>query len=568
MAIRLKYDAGLAVIPEDKAQQRFGQQLVQQQQKYANDQRQDIQTRAYDQQRLGMQNAAQANLMAMQGQQALERMNQAQQFGVQQNEAAQAAQMQQRDLGVFDTQLKTLNGMAQDALKNPNMPMDSKRRIQELLVGKGAVNGARFDDQQRQQYLSGYQKEMSGLLSQMQPEDPQHVKDNKGLSHYVPSLGRFASPDELTAMKKENPSLEVHAFQDGKMLPAPTPPKEQPKIPKSYEEHVGVDVVKAQKELDAMKERMRGQAEDAGNPYTDEDKLRADATAALKGDYDHLLGLNAAKIAGQAPAAQGQTSQAGQSAMPPAGQSSSPTPLLDQAAASITAADAYPPSQLSQPSKSGQKPWVPWSDRAVGEEYVDLDGSVLVKTPTGVISKGKVPPGTPLPVEAGSAPPDQSMSQTARDVAAADAAVSDSVPPVAAEQASLDALFPQDNTSPASQQQNPWMELAAPEQQKPAEQQTTPMVAPDFGKLTASATDDSDRAVFGKLQGMYDKQSPEIQNAISILVDSSKLKKERAAAALYLKNAGIDLEKLAGPKVDDATKRLNQYQKNSTTTMR
>lgn len=559
MAIRLKYDAAAVVIPEDKAQQRFGQQLVQQQQKYANDQRQDIQTRAYDQQRLGMQNAAQANLMAMQGQQALERMNQAQQFGVQQNEAAQAAQMQQRDLGVFDTQLKTLNGMAQDALKNPNMPMDSKRRIQELLVGKGAVNGARFDDQQRQQYLSGYQKEMSGLLSQMQPEDPQHVKDNKGLSHYVPSLGRFASPDELTAMKKENPSLEVHAFQDGKMLPAPTPPKETPKIPTSYEEHVSADVVKAQKELDAMKERMRGQAEDAGNPYTDEDKLRADATAALKGDYDHLLGLNAAKIAGQVPAAQEQPAvptTSGQANQPVA--SSKPQQSVPSAS----------PTSLSQPTQVDQKPWVPWSDRAVGEEYVDLDGSILVKTPTGVISKGKVPPGTPLPVESGVAPPDQSMSQAAREVAAADAAVSDSVPPVAAEQASLDALFPQDNTSPASQQQNPWMELAAPEQQKPAEQQTTPMVAPDFGKLTASATDDSDRAVFGKLQGMYDKQSPEIQNAISILVDSSKLKKERAAAALYLKNAGIDLEKLAGPKVDDATKRLNQYQKNSTTTMR
>jgi len=80
MAIRLKYDASGIVIPKNKSQQKFGQELVLQQRKYANDQVQDFQTRMYDQQRLGDQNAAMMEREKLQGQQVLERMNQAQQF--------------------------------------------------------------------------------------------------------------------------------------------------------------------------------------------------------------------------------------------------------------------------------------------------------------------------------------------------------------------------------------------------------------------------------------------------------------------------------------------------------
>jgi len=59
MAIRFKYDAAAVAIPQNEARQRFGQQLVLQQQKYVNDQRQGMQDRMYDQQREYRQTAFQ-----------------------------------------------------------------------------------------------------------------------------------------------------------------------------------------------------------------------------------------------------------------------------------------------------------------------------------------------------------------------------------------------------------------------------------------------------------------------------------------------------------------------------
>ena len=68
--------------------------------------------------------------------------------------------------------------------------------------------------------------------------------------------------------------------------------------------------------------------------------------------------------------------------------------------------------------------------------------------------------------------------------------------------------------------------------------------------MPASAKDDADRTVLSKLQGVYGTAKPEIQTALSIVLDPNKPKLEKAKAALYLKNAGVDLEKIVGPKAE------------------
>lgn len=72
---------------------------------------------------------------------------------------------------------------------------------------------------------------------------------------------------------------------------------------------------------------------------------------------------------------------------------------------------------------------------------------------------------------------------------------------------------------------------------------------PDFSSLATNAADDADRLVLRKLQGIYEQsQSPEIQNAISVLVDSGADARQKALAARSLRDAGIDINQLTAPK--------------------
>jgi hypothetical protein len=72
--------------------------------------------------------------------------------------------------------------------------------------------------------------------------------------------------------------------------------------------------------------------------------------------------------------------------------------------------------------------------------------------------------------------------------------------------------------------------------------------APDFGSLTVNAADEADRQTIGKLQGAYEQaKTPEVKNAISILVNPKSLREDKMKAVRDLKKAGVDINQLTVP---------------------
>lgn len=112
--------------------------------------------------------------------------------------------------------------------------------------------------------------------------------------------------------------------------------------------------------------------------------------------------------------------------------------------------------------------------------------------------------------------------------------------------------------------QNPWAEVANPptapsveapaptQAQAPVSQQSTPTPtanqqpkAPNFTSMIAGTKDVEARRVFSALQGIYQKSSPEIQAAISVIASDTSSDEEFISARDYLRSNGIDLAQLA-----------------------
>lgn len=98
MAIRFQNDAAAVVIPPNQSSRKYGQQLVQQRQKYDDEQRQGMRDNLYDRQKQNMQNAAQLGMQNLQGQQAMDRLLAAQKAAREQRiEQGQARIQQSKD---------------------------------------------------------------------------------------------------------------------------------------------------------------------------------------------------------------------------------------------------------------------------------------------------------------------------------------------------------------------------------------------------------------------------------------------------------------------------------------
>lgn len=114
-------------------------------------------------------------------------------------------------------------------------------------------------------------------------------------------------------------------------------------------------------------------------------------------------------------------------------------------------------------------------------------------------------------------------------------------------------------TSNASSQ-NPWNEAAgigtqaaaaptpaptpAPAQAVPP-QTAMPVKPPDFTALATSAPNDQERTFFTRMQSVYQQQTPDVQAAISVLLNTESSDVDAAQALEYLQSKGIDLNQLA-----------------------
>lgn len=128
-----------------------------------------------------------------------------------------------------------------------------------------------------------------------------------------------------------------------------------------------------------------------------------------------------------------------------------------------------------------------------------------------------------------------------------------------------------------SSSQNPWAEVAGAEQQSASApltseelkrqgsevrtmdngQQTVPaplsprvseppkIVPPNFDKLAGASTNADERGFLNKIKEVYQGQPPEVQNAISVLINPDSLDRDAAQALSYLNSVGIDITQLA-----------------------
>lgn len=495
MAIRFKYDAASVAIPQNEARQRFGQQLVLQQQKYANDQRQLMRDQLYDQQRMGMQQAFILNRDAEQkralGQQALAKLNQDQVFGANQDVAAQAAKMQKDRQLAAKAEMENIARLKaqeraddEDAIKTGGYdPVTASELKKSYALDTKIDLNPDYDEAQRAEAHRQNQENRRRLQESRIATPSMADRANKSLGHYVPSLQRFVNPEELQGLKQADPNIEVQVFQDGKMLPGPTPKQ----APMSAQEYYRADSGMFKKDLASKMSELQGQVDAGELTLEDGQDVRSMAWQQMQDDYNfaqQALGTN-------------QPVQGG-SAIPPQG-----------------GEPAMSPSQ----SPVSQQPAMGMQDL---EPIYNADGTTSA-------------PGQPvmLPAVLGQ------QEKLQRDLDALQGLEAGQIAdPLSIEQAGMQ-----------SPPQNAWSEVVAPEQQMPDQemekQPIVPVVAPDFKKLAGSITDASDRAVLGKLQGMYDKQTPDIQSAIGVVVAPEADKEMRAQAYLYLKSKGIDMSQLA-----------------------
>ena len=234
------------------------------------------------------------------GQQALAGLNASQRFGAAPDmgyptsqslmERQQAAEMEQRTAAQMQAQERA---SFEEARKAGEYDPITAAEIQRTYADATKTDMSKdLDAAQKAEWHAENNAKRSELLKNRNPNPSQSEQASRNLLYYDPRVGDYVDKFEPGVGMTTIDPANKRQWED----PVPKPPAPPPSLPASWEEHVGTDVNKAVKELDTMKEKLRVKAEDAGKPYgDDEDKLRTDATAALKGDYEHMLKQIAAK---------------------------------------------------------------------------------------------------------------------------------------------------------------------------------------------------------------------------------------------------------------------------------
>lgn len=84
---------------------------------------------------------------------------------------------------------------------------------------------------------------------------------------------------------------------------------------------------------------------------------------------------------------------------------------------------------------------------------------------------------------------------------------------------------------------------------------------PNFGELASARPKQEDQELIIKLEKVYDGQSPQVQSAIGAYLDPKSTDAQFIGAKRYLKENGIDVDKLLMPKTEAETYVLSQAKK-------
>jgi hypothetical protein len=595
MAIRFVNDAAAVVIPPSASNRKYGQQLVLQQQKYANDQRQMQQEQMYDRQRQFAQNAFQLQREQERrnqlGQQALADLNAKQVFGAQQADAAKVAQKQKEQQAAEKAEKERIArlkaqeraddfaGIKSGAFRGKTAAeLEATYALEtqiDLQAERGELDESQRADAHRQNYAARSKLREARIAMPSMTDI-----GNENLQYYVPSRRGFVNREEVD---KLSPDVEVQVYQDGKLMPTPASQNKSqpPQLPQLYEEYIDLEPDKADKALDAKIAELRDRALDGGAKYDSDKEWEDAAYAELKGKYERQRARAASVRQKPAPA---MPPQAGQPAMPPAQAPAAQQPAMGMQdleptynADGTTAAPGQPAMQAPAGEPAMRPPVLGNPDATALPEavtpppmrVVHQDGRIFERSPDGwkevkdVASQpiqqadGSMWQQSPVDGSWRAVPPtiqpfrpeQQVLPSRPLQPGEEDGAATFAPGAPGGQQQPAETL-PIDQTGMQPPVQNVWAEVAMPEQQKAkmadvADTVKKPVVAPDFAKLSKNAGFKADREVLSKMKEAYENaKTPEIQNAISVLVTPGVPAYEKALAARALRAAGVDLDKL------------------------
>lgn len=439
----------------------------------------------------------------------------------QQNQFLDQQQQKRLQAADFEAARNRLDTHAKDMLASGEITdPETRRKIQNLIAGKTIVMGQGFDETARKNYLDQYGSELAKVLSDAPkntiPPDEPVTKYNQETDTWFMKTpkGWVVSPHQ--PQREQQPSSQGSKSQQG----------QQPHRPTSVEEAYqadpkGFDTI-LNHEIDAQSGANKGKLTPEGL-----DKARERAW----NQYGKQLGLGTPTPAPEIPSQPLTTPQAS-------------TPVIPATSQSILEPAATPPTPKNSSLEELQKIW-----------------GINQATPPSVIPGGQqAVPSATQPI----VPPDASAAQPLTPTGGGRPYTYNDLSQATGDQQANTGV-PQTTPSPvapaANAQPSPMPPTAPPQPSS-----NKPPAAPDFNSLVSKAEDDTDRNVLSKLQNIYATAKPEVQSAISILINPGTTDSQRSLAAQYLRDAGIDLTKLAG--FQTPTDRLYEYQNNLTTTMR
>ncbi len=559
MGITFRHDAAAVALPTTNASGRkYGQQLVlqQQQQKYAAQQAQ--QDRMFDAYKMDAQNQVQQQRDWQQRDFVLNRDRDQNKLQQQQMEAARQQQF-------MDEARKQHTGMIMADIQNGEYDPNTSRKLQQNLVAESeALGNPQLDATQRAEALQKIRAERALLAANRMQKPPaptpqeqfdQGVVNRNGVDYIQDSKGKWTPLEPSKAQQEQEKMIQQQELEAQKMRPM------------SAQEYYSQNEDKFQKDLDSTMKSMQseydaGTRKEAPTPEAAWEQMQKNhdfrQKALGKAQYGEPT------LAPEAPKPFGQRLEELRSQSRSSGTREDFKAFEDFANTSKSLQalqdkiDALPLG--SEERKAATQEWINQRDRLI---QLDKQASQAAPPEMKSIIDPSLQRGNPTAAPPASIPSQPVSPPEMRSILEAPAPVQTPSAPIPAQNAWAQVATPPATPTPAAPGPAPTEQglvdmgpaytgqldaSGIPTEDPVVTNRTmnTPprSKTPDFGSLASNATDNTDKVVISKLQGIYSTAKPEVQSAIGVLVNPGVTDSERASAARYLREAGIDIEKL------------------------
>ncbi len=577
MAIRIRHDAAAVIPPSNNTTRKYGQSLVmqQQQQKYATQQAQ--QDRMFDAYKMESQNIAQQQRDWQQRDFVLNRDRDQNKLQQQQMDAARQQQF-------MDEARKMESGMIMKDIQDGLYDTNTARELQQTLALEAeALGNPQYDATQRAEALQKIRARRALLAANRMEKPPAPTDQDRIDSLPVMDGVRYGKDkdgnpvpvmvmDEETGAWKpyEKPSSSRSSGQKGAKGDSGASQR-----PVTFEEYYGADEDKFQEALNAELQTMQDNF--VPDPEgTKKMPTREDALNKMRDDYDFRQ-----KALGRA--------QYGEPTLAPT-QGTSRSSGIQPATIAPPSLDVLP-SQSAQPGEMRsiieQQPDMSQMENPLPSQYA-APAAPSRPTPPGyqwvTPSDGSKPflyhPGpnnTPIdqpltspgqPTPAGPTPGDPYMPKEVYDQMVNSQGTGRQPYEVPKRTGTewKDIVSPPANPQPATTQPGVGSndvdmgavdkngriiktDKATTAKQNPPQATQQPS-APDFGALAAKSNGANKQAIVA-IQNIYQGQTPDVQAAISVLLDDNSQTTDAAKALAYLQSKGIDIRSLTAKSKPD-----------------